>query len=84
MIYILMNFGAFIKSFAIYSLIFALIIFVIAHLLRKSNKHTNVHKNDTPDNQHIVHVKYECQVCGYISENKSDFDDGACIMCDAI
>ena len=84
MFYILMNFGAFLKNIVIYSAILGVILIIVGYALGKPKKRTNFHNSGTPDNNPIVHVKYECPVCGYTSVNRDEFDDGACIMCDAI
>ena len=100
MLYILMNFEEFLWNFVLYMFILAIILFIIARALRKkSNKskneakyekenHSVVYTKRSSGSNPIVYVKqeiiYECPVCGYISNNEDDFDDGACIMCDAI
>jgi len=100
MFYILMNLGAFLKNFAIFSLILGIILIIIGCALKKPKKPTHKYdsttdnqkndyvKYDATDNQPIMHVRqeiiYECPICGYTSDNRDEFDDGACIMCDAI
>ena len=96
MLYIIMNLEEFLWNFVLYMFILAIILFIIARVLRKNKSESKTKNNDrikthtsiSYGNNPIVHVKqeviFECPVCGYISDNEDDFDDGACIMCDAI
>ena len=100
MLNIIMNFEEFYWNFVLYMFILGVILFIIARALRKKDdksknvqknekaNHTVIYTNRSSGSSPIVHIKqeiiYECPICGYTSNNEDDFDDGACIMCDAI
>jgi regulatory protein YycI of two-component signal transduction system YycFG len=85
-----MNFEEFISNLIIFMIILGLVLFIISLAVkkRKPDNHNNNLNNcslDYSDNTISTHGSlYKCSVCGYASYNDTDFDDGACIMCDAI